>query len=391
MAWTALRERVAAAHEKRFKAAPKVIAFAPGRIEILGNHTDYNEGLALSAAIAQGVCCAVSPSRQGRCRVWAADLNEEAALDLGGRALDQESPWMNYLAGVLSKLHRRGDFDQPFCATLSGDLPVGAGLGSSAAVTVASALALAAFYGVKLPTAETARLCQEAEAEHAGLRCGLLDPMTSLLGVEDRLVFIDFRTLAAKQVPLPLEVTFLVAHTEVQRELINSEYNRRREQCEEAAAFFRKKLGPHVRTLRDVTLDDLQAHMAELGTLLARRATHVVSENQRVVQGVRLLVRGEMALFGSLMFASHESSMQSFENSSPEQDTLVLLARRQDGVLGARLSGGGFGGNVVVLVETEALEAVSRALQEGYRERLNRPLALYPVRPSAGARVVTLS
>ncbi|MBN1270600.1 MAG: galactokinase [Kiritimatiellae bacterium] len=389
MAWTALRDKVAAAHEKRFNAAPAILAFAPGRIEILGNHTDYNEGLALSAAIEQGVCFALSPSGEQRCRVFAADFNEEAALEVRSPQLSYETPWLNYTAGVLSRLQKHGDFDVAFNATLGGDMPVGSGLSSSAAVAVASATGLASFYGVKLPPLELAKLCQEAESEFAGLRCGLLDQVTSLFGAADRVVFTDFRALSVKQAPLPLEVTFLVGHTEVQRELVNSEYNQRRAQCEEATRFFRKKIGPRVTALRDVTLTDVQCHTPELGSLLARRAAHIISENQRVLQAVRLLTRGEMSLFGSLMFASHESSMQSFENSSPDQDFLVVLARRQDGVLGARLSGGGFGGNVLILVETDAAEAVSKAIEAGYQEMQGKPLSVWTVRPSAGARVVT--
>lgn len=385
----ALTTRLRDKHRIYHGVDPDIIAYAPGRVEILGNHTDYNEGFVLSAAIDAGMAYGLTPSGSDTCRLYSADFNAGVECSAENPGRTEKERWSNYSRGVFAFLRERYRFaPRGFLGTQIGDIPIGAGLSSSAALEIASGLAIAAFHGIEPDGLDLARIGQKAEHEYAGVRCGLLDQISSLFGREHALVFTDFRTLGVQTVSLPTDVSFLIANTAVKHSLVDTQYNERRLRCEQAAAYFTKVIGPHIKALRDVSWSDLEAHRGLLDPAAWRRAAHPVGENERVLKGVELLKSGDAAGFGRLMFESHKSSMIYFENSCPELDTLVEAARSTPGVLGARLSGGGFGGSIVALIEKDKAAAVGRALAQAYESEYGHQIEPRVVIPSAGARLL---
>jgi len=386
-----LIEKTLSAHRKRFSAAPKIVSYAPGRVEILGNHTDYNEGFVLSAAIDSGICAAVSESGGKNCVLSALDFNEETKFALPVTAPAENPSWANYIRGVINKLDATKNKNEPSCGfnmTFGGDVPLGAGLSSSAALEVATALALISFNGLKLPNLQIARLCQQAENEFTGAKCGLLDQISSLFGAEHALVFTDFRTLAVETLPLAPDICFLLANTRVKHNLVESDYNERRAACENAAIFFASALKHPVPALRDVSMEELNKHAKDMDPVIAGRAKHIIGENERVIRAKQLLADGKLKEFGKLMFASHESSRFNFENSCPELDFIVDTAQGQNEVLGARLSGGGFGGSVVLLIHPRDAEKVGEKISSAYAARFGSACDIRIIKPSNGARLL---
>ncbi|MDP2989875.1 MAG: galactokinase, partial [Kiritimatiellota bacterium] len=314
----ALIKTIRRQHAERFGAPPAVVAYAPGRVEILGNHTDYNEGFVLSAAIDLGIGLALSPAGGAACTVQALDIPEEISFDLPVTSSVKQPLWVNYVRGVVNKLGALGRIEPGFQATFAGDIPMGAGLSSSAALEIAAALALARLYKISATPLELAKISQAAENDFAGAHCGLLDQISSLFGQDHALVFSDFRTLAVETVPLAVEICFLLVDTCVKHSLVASAYNERRAQCERASAFFASVLDHPVRALRDVALDEYNAFAERLDPITARRAAHIIGENARVLEANRLLRSGNVRAFGELMYQSHHSSQTNFENSCPE-------------------------------------------------------------------------
>ncbi len=385
-----LQKRVAQAFTDRYGSPPALGWFAPGRVEVLGNHTDYNEGFVLSAALEQGIVFMVRPAPSGatRGRLLAVDLNREVEFDVSRPAPIPSAGWANYTLGVLHFLSAYlARSPLAFDAAFGGNLPLGAGLSSSAALSVSSTLALAALYGVELPPIEAAKIAQQAENEFAGVRCGLLDQISGLFGAEGRLVFTDFRSLNARTVALPAGVEFLLCNTGVKHRLVESAYNQRRAACERAAAHFAARLSHPVRTLRDVTMIEWEQYRDGLDDETARRAAHVIGENERVQAAVQRLNAGDLGGFGALMSASHDSSRKLFENSCPELDFCVEAFLRA-GALGARLSGGGFGGSAIALVETSRASFTAHEVGGAAESQFGHPVTVSEIRPAAGARRV---
>jgi len=274
-----------------------------------------------------------------------------------------------------------------FNGVVAGDVPIGSGLSSSAAFEVASALAFSAVSGIKIDPVEMARLCQKAENEFVGMKCGIMDQYVSIFAQEDCALLIDCLTLEHKAVALPHErASVLVCDTGVKHELVATEYNARRAECEKAVALIASK-ETGVKTFRDITLKHLEKYAAILGDTLLRRARHVVTENQRVMDSVAALGRGDIEHFGKLINASHESLRDDFEVSCAELDTMVELARKEKGTLGARMVGGGFGGCTVNLVEPDEVERVRSAVAAGYKRATGKDPATYVFRAAQGARI----
>lgn len=315
-------------------------AFAPGRVELLGNHTDYNGGLVLGAAIDRGLTVRGTRRGDGRVVIQSA-MTGQVELPRSGLRPLTENCWANYPLGVAHELHLAND---GFELAISGDLPAGAGLSSSAALEVATALCLLALDERTLSPMDIARACQRAEHRFAGVRSGLLDQVTSLFGRADHAVFFDAGSEAVKVIPFPKDLVLLVAESGKKRELATGQYNQRREETRAAA----DALG--VESLRDVTPAELERRH-DLPELLCRRAAHIVGDNERVARGVEMLAAGDGAGFGALLNASHESSRRNFENSTRELDLLVSIAQQLPGVLGARLTGAGFGRATLTLCE----------------------------------------
>ncbi|MCC6353097.1 MAG: galactokinase [Verrucomicrobiae bacterium] len=347
-----------------------VEAFSPGRVELLGNHTDYNGGLVLAFAVERGVTIRGAARADRRIILRSAAFPGVHEANLDDLAPSRERPWANYLVGVVAQFRRRGLDGPGFEATDSSDLPSGAGLSSSAALECAMAKFLQRLWGTDLPDMELAKIGQAAEHEFAGVRCGLLDQITSLFGRAGKIVSIDCRSLEVALLPAPEGHVFVIADSGVKHALVAGEYNERRASCEAAA----RDLG--VEALRDVTPEGLEAAAGSLGLKPLMRARHVVGENARVAAGREALANGDVAGLGRLMFESHESSRANFENSCEELDFLVGAARATGLCLGARLSGGGFGGATVNLVREADAGAFCRGLSAAYRERHGRDLSL---------------
>jgi galactokinase len=374
--------------ERHFGRPHTAAAYAPGRIEVLGNHTDYNEGFVLSAAIDAGTVFLAAPSAGTECRVLAGDVLEEARFDVKVPRADAATPWANYVKGVVAGLGARNRFERGFDGLLLGNIPLGAGLSSSAALEMAAALALCSLYGLPVDRMALARVGQKAEHSYAGVKCGLLDQISSMFGRKDHLVMTDFRSLTVEALPLGDDVCFLMCNTHVKHKLVESAYNERREACEAAAAGFAAALRRPVNALRDVSAAEFDRHAGALDPVVAKRAAHVIGENERVQAGRRRLESGDLLEFGKLMFASHESSRVKFENSCKELDVLVDAARETHGVMGARLSGGGFGGSVVALVHPREAAAIGHALSAAFHKAVGRPCDVRTVAPSDGAAVL---
>jgi galactokinase len=350
-------------------------AYAPGRVELLGNHTDYNEGVALGAAIDLGLTMTGSARDDGVISVSSETMGAFEIKCAELRPLT-ENRWANYILGVAHEL----PFSiAGFTAKIAGDLPAGAGLSSSAALEIATALFLLKLQQRELPRLEIAKICQRAEHRFAGVQSGLLDQVTSLFGRADHAVFFDCRTEEIRTIPFPKGLALIIAESGKKRELAAGAYNLRREETRAAADLL------HVRALRDVTSAALQ-EQSVLPDLLRRRAAHIVEENERVWRALDFLEADDGAGFGALMNASHESSRMNFENSTPELDLLVSIARQLPGVLGARLTGGGFGGATITLCEQPAAAAVAKQLAQKYFEESGIRSRVIVSRIADGAR-----
>jgi galactokinase len=354
-----------------------VSACAPGRVELLGNHTDYNEGVVLGAAINRVIC--VSGARDDRfIRVTSPGFCEVAIDTTELRPL-QENRWANYILGVVDELRQLNVPVSGFTADVSGELPIGVGLSSSAALEVATALFVLKLFPVHLPRLEIGKACQRAEHRYAGVNSGLLDQVISLFGRAQHAVFFDCRTEEIRTVPFPSSLALIIADSGTKRELVSGEYNLRRTETQEAARRF------HVRALRDLKLDQIDEG-GDISELLRRRARHVVEENKRVWRAVEFLNRGDGRAFGELMDASHESSRRDFENSTPELDLLASIARKLPGVLGARLTGAGFGGATVTLCERSAASVVAQQLAALYAAQAGTEPKVFVCEIADGAR-----
>ena len=351
---------------------PAISVEAPGRLEVLGNHTDYNEGVVLGAAIDRAVRIRGRRRADGRITVTSRSYPPVEITLAELRPQQGSASWANYSLGVANELIVAGAPIGGFLAEIESDLPGAAGLGSSAAVAIAMVFFLLKLTQRELPPMQIAKLCQRAENRFAGVRSGLLDQVMSIFGRANHLVFFDCRSEELRTISFPKELLFIVADSGVKRELATAKYNERRAETHAAAA----ALG--LRTLRDVSsvaaLSERRTYTAEnlrrseteatagLSPVLRCRAAHVVGENERVGRACQLIERGDAAGIGELMNESHESSRANFENSTPELDRLVDLARKQPGVLGARLTGGGFGGAIIALCEATKAEQASRNL-----------------------------
>ncbi|MDQ6655679.1 MAG: galactokinase [Verrucomicrobiota bacterium] len=328
-------------------------AYAPGRVEVLGNHTDYNQGVVLAAAIDRGL---TMTGRRRTDDIIALTSRGHFEVQLSQLQPQSEQRWVNYPLGVVQQLQRAGYDVGGFEAEITSDVPAGAGLSSSAAFEVATAGLLMKLHGWQIEPLEVAKLCQRAENEFVGVRSGLLDQATSVFGRADHLVYLDCQTDEIRTIPFPAGYALVIADSGVKHNLQQSQYNDRRDECAAAA----EALG--VASLREVTPERLEAARGSLDPVLYRRAAHIVGENDRVWRAMEALQRGDVEAIGSLLNASQESSRMNFENSTPELDLLVATAQQLPGVLGSRLTGGGFGGGTVTLVNSLDAEAVAAAL-----------------------------
>ncbi len=365
-----MKERLIAPFTARFGRPPAIVVRAPGRVNLLGEHTDYNEGFVLPVAIDYAAWLAAAPTPEPVAHVVALDLQTEASFPLP----DVPPPtgdWADYPRGVAWALAERGAAPCGIQATLTSNVPIGGGLSSSAAVEVAFAWAWRALGNLPLSRSDVALLCQRAENGYVGVRCGIMDQMAAACGQAGHALCLDCRTLEVQPVPLPPGATIVVADSGVRRELAASEYNRRRQQCEEAVRILSAHL-PDIRALRDVSPEDFARLQYHLPELLRKRTRHVVSENARVLAAAAALQRGDLPHLGQAMRLCHQSLRDDYEVSAPELDLLAETAWQVPGCYGARLTGAGFGGCVIALTTPQAVDGLTAALQSAYQTRFDR-------------------
>ena len=369
---------------KIFGAPPEHVVRAPGRVNLIGEHTDYNEGFVLPMAIDREILIAVRRRQDRRVRMAALDLGgkvSEFSLD-GTIQHDDSNKWSNYVRGVAWALQQRGLTLSGMDLAIQGNVPIASGLSSSAAMEVCAATTFQLLAGFELNKVDLARLCQKAENEFVGVNSGIMDQFISALGREGHALLIDCRDLSYQGVPLPRGATVVVCDTLKRRGLVDSEYNTRRKECEEAA----RRLG--VKALRDASLEQFARLEKDMPPNVARRARHIISEDARVLRAVDAARKNDLETFGVLMDESHVSLRDDYAVSCAELDALVEIARTQPGCLGARLTGAGFGGCTVNLVRDNAVDAFVANVAQGYETRMHLVPPIYVCRPMDGASVV---
>lgn len=363
---------------------------SPGRVNLFGEHVDYNEGIVLPAAIDRSVKIQFSRRTDHLVQLTALDLGHQCRLnlfDLNSKTDDSGKPlpgWALYPAGVIWMLQKRGYAVSGFTASYTSDIPIGAGLSSSAAVEVGFAVACQALGGWQIDNLTLARICQAAEMEYAGVNCGLMDQYACISGVKDHLVLFDTRTFESRPIPLPADATLVIADSSIRRSLTNSAYNDRRRDCEEAVGYY-QAIYPQIRSLRDLSLAQFQAHAHHLPDNIHRHARYVVEEIARVNEGIKLLESGKTAEFGKLMYTTHDSLRDLYEVSCPQLDLLVDLARESDACFGARLTGAGFGGCTINLVKKDRTDEFIDYLGSHYLKETGLQPSIFRVIPSRGA------
>ena len=380
--------RARARFGERFGAgAPARTAVAPGRVNLIGEHTDYNDGFVLPMAIGRAAVVVFRPRADRVLRGHSVTFDQTKQLALDGLAAPGGSDWMSYVAGVAWAFAAEGLAAPGLDFVLDGDVPVGAGLSSSAAVELATARALAAAGGLDWDPVRMAKIGQRAENGYVGMNCGIMDQFASAACAEGRALLLDCRSLETRPVPVPAGAAVVVMDTGARRELAGSAYNDRRAACERVVAEIARTHGS-VRALRDVSREELEAARARIAPADFKRASHVVPENARPVEMAEALEGGNLALAGRLMNDSHFSLRDLYEVSCEELDLVTEIARRQPSCYGARMTGAGFGGCAVALVEATAVDAFSAAVLPAYRAQVDLPAALYACRPAAGARLL---
>lgn len=367
-----------------FNSESEIIVRAPGRVNLIGEHTDYNDGFVLPMAIDHAVWLALRPRDDRTVRIFSLDLEVDSAFELD--SLTKGSDWIEYPKSIAYELLKAGYELKGFDAVMTGDVPRGAGLSSSAAVELAVARAFAAISGIEWDAPKMAKLSQKAENEWVGVNCGIMDQMASAACKEGHALFLDCRSLEIQHAPLPKGVSIVILDTSTRRGLVGSAYNERRNQCEEAARWF------GVKALRDVSVEEFERKTKEekgLNEVSLKRARHIVTENARVLEAIEVMRAGNIKRLGVLFNASHDSLRDDFEVTNDALNIMVDCAREQASCYGARMTGAGFGGCAVALVKEENAAEFVTAVSAAYRHRSNMEAAVYVCRPSEGASLVT--
>ncbi len=373
-------------HSARFGAEPQIFV-APGRVNLIGEHTDYAEGFVMPAAIDFATLAGISPRTDGKIVIYSENYAKEREFEVSALPADASGHWSDYPMGVVVTLAKEGHAIPAFSLSLWGDVPLGSGLSSSAALEVATALAVTSMLGIRMPGPVLARLCQRAENEFVGANCGIMDQFISANGAKDHALLLDCRDLSFKLAPIPEGVALVIANTMVKHAVSGGEYTSRRAEVEQAAAVIARHR-PEVRFLRDATVKDLELYGAEMSPNALKRARHVITENIRTVAAADALIRHDLTELGRLMAEAHESYSKDFEASCVEADTMVELAQDLPGLIGARLTGGGFGGCTVNLVEAEYAQRFSESLAERYLSKVGIAPQIHICHASGGAHQV---
>lgn len=370
---------------------PVDVVKAPGRVNLIGEHTDYNDGFVLPVAVDREIVMAASPRDDDEVHLYAVDLDSKSSFSLERIERDPDASWSNYIRGVLLLLQQRGLPVRGMNAAFSGDVPFAAGMSSSAALEMASGLTAKLIGQFQIDMVELIKIAQQAENDFVGVNCGIMDQFISGLGRRGHALFLDCRSLEYELVPLPPTDRYkiVIANTMVKRGLVDSAYNERRNQCEEGVEILRRYL-PKVKALRDVSLTEFAKYKDKLPAVVAKRCEHVIAENQRVLDSVKALEAGDIPKFGLLMRASHESLRDLYEVSCRELDIMVEAAWDVSGTCGARMTGAGFGGCTVNLVEAEAVDGFVAKVGKTYTDKTGIKPELYVCEAEDGAKQLKL-
>ncbi len=381
-----IARQIYARYTSQFGTEPLVVR-SPGRVNLIGEHTDYNEGFVLPAAIDKAAYVAIGRSADAYCHWIAADLNDtfEVRPD---ELTNSAKGWPNYLMGVVEQFRKAGYPVEAFNCIVSSDVPVGAGMSSSAALECAVAYGLNQLYGLNIPRLELVKMAQRAENEFVGVKSGIMDQFASMFGKKNHVVRLDCRSLEYTHFPFQIEgIRVVLFDTGVKHSLADSEYNDRRAQCEAGVRILQKH-NPAIRSLRDADRDLLLRHQREFDPLIFNRCIYVVEENARLQSATEDLQRGDMLSFGQRMYGSHNGLRDMYEVSCPELDYLVAFTVTEEAVLGARMMGGGFGGCTINLVREEAVADLFERMKKAYQIAMNRELKMYSGLPEDGTSVV---
>lgn len=376
-----LKQQASQHFQQQFSTPCDIVCYAPGRVNVIGDHTDYNDGFVLPAAINYGTAIAASKRDDNQVLVYAHDCDQQTSqFSLDDIQFDQDMMWSNYVRGTIAMLQKK--FPEVGGATLAvtGNVPQGAGLSSSASFEIAILKTFASLYDLPLDGIQAALLGQQAENQFVGCNCGIMDQLISAMGQESNAMLLDCRALTFEDAPIPAGFSFVIVNSNVKRGLVDSEYNLRREQCEAVAKHF------GVKALRDLTLEQLQSEQANLSEVEYRRARHVISENDRTLAALEALKANDIATMSELMMASHLSLKDDFEVTTPEMDALVEIIAEVIGQQGGtRMTGGGFGGCVVALAPSELVEPIKAAISAQYEQRSGLVADVYVCTAEQGA------
>ena len=382
-----ISQKVGKDFQSAFGTAPKLF-LSPGRVNIIGEHTDYNNGFVLPAAIDKAICVGISRREDRKVVMHSGAYGETVEASLDGLQKTGKG-WPDYILGVVDQLQKRGYAIGGCNISMDGDVPIGSGLSSSAALECATVAALDDLFDLKIDRLQYALIAQKAEQEFAGVRVGVMDPFASVFGKKDHAIRLDCQSLEYEYVPLELgNYALLLLNTNVKHSLASSEYNTRRAQCEQGVAMIQQH-EPDVKSLRDVTREMLDKYVAATDGEIYRRCSYVVEENARLLQGCEDLKRGDLPALGTKMFRTHDGLSKAYEVSCPELDFLVDAVRERPQVLGARMMGGGFGGCTINIIEKGAIDALVAELSISYRAAMGLELSHDIVPTGDGTRAVS--
>jgi len=384
-----LVERLIREFQERFDQDPVIIR-SPGRVNLIGEHTDYNDGFVLPAAVNKAIYFALSPRSDMKCRFYSLDMEDAFTCEANREEYEASGKgWMDYFLGILTQVKTAGYRVGGINCVFGGDIPIGAGMSSSAAMEGGLIFGLNTLYDLEIPPLEMVKMGQRAENEFVGVQCGIMDQFANIFGRNGHVFKLDCRSLDYEYYPFQREdLRVVLFDTRVRRELASSEYNVRRSQCEEGVEIL-SQYDDAIRALRDVSPDLLQRHRNELGPVVYQRCEYVIRENLRVTEACRALENDDYVRFGKLMYQSHQGLSGKYEVSSPELDTLVELTAELDGVLGARMMGAGFGGCTINLVKESHLTMVIEAIKDGYTQQFSQEPLVYVSQITGGTGLIS--
>ncbi|AFN73711.1 galactokinase [Melioribacter roseus P3M-2] len=371
-----------------FEGEP-VIVRSPGRVNLIGEHTDYNMGFVLPAAIDKAVYYAIKPRKDKQVNLFAFDLNEEWQFEVD-EVRKSEKSWANYLIGVVDQINQSGREIMGFDCVFGGNIPIGAGLSSSAAIEAGLAYALNNLFDLGFDKIELVKLAQRAENQFVGVQCGIMDQYINIFGKKGNVLRIDCRSLDYEYFPFEFDgVSVVLFNTNVSHSLASSEYNQRRKECSAGVDIIKQKY-PHIESLRDVTLDMLEENKDQLDGVIYKRCKYVIEENERLLSACEALNKNDLREFGQFMYGSHQGLSKEYEVSCPELDYLVELVADREGVYGARMMGGGFGGCTINLIENKYVDSVSQFVKENYKKKFGIEAEVYITSINNGTEIIEL-